>query len=202
MVQNSEQRNDPRTKYKSPVKVEDLASGIALGARMINYSRTGLCYETNELLHPGAEIFIGIENSPYTSPSFSAYECYRAKIIWRKKLETGFFKYGYGVRYIIASDEEISQIDYLKERKDLRKRPRHSYSVSILFATRKGLFEGMTRNISSTGVFIKSDETLNAGQVLALAIPLKSERRAMIKGSVVWSGQEGFGVKFLRIDKK
>lgn len=202
MVQNSEQRDDSRTNYKLPVKVEDLESGIALGARMTNYSRTGLCFETNELLHPGAEIFIGIEKSPYTSPPFSSYECYRAKIIWRKKLDTAFFKYGYGVRYIIASDEEISQSDYLKEGIDLRKHPRHPYSVSILFATRKGLFEGLTRNVSSTGVFIESREAPKAGQVLTLAIPLKKERRALIKGSVAWTGQAGFGVKFLRIEKK
>jgi hypothetical protein len=202
MVQNSEQRNDDRINYKSPAKVEDLESGIALGARMVNYSRTGLCFETNELLILGAEIFIGIENSPYASPPFSSYECYRAKIIWRKKLETAFFKYSYGVQYIIASDEEILQNDSLKAKEDLRKRPRHPYSVSILFATQKHLFEGITKNISSTGVFIQSNEILKDGQALTLAIPLKRERRAMIKGSVVWSNQAGFGVKFLRVDKK
>lgn len=202
MVQNSEQRDDDRISYKSPVKVEDLESGIALGARMVNYSRTGLCFETNELLILGAEIFIGIENSPYASPPFSSYECHRAKIIWRKKLETAFFKYRYGVRYIIASDEEIQQSDYLKGKEDSRKRPRHPYSVSILFAKQKHLFEGLTKNISSTGVFIESGETLKDGQALTVAIPLKGERRAMIKGRVVWSNQMGFGVKFLRVDKK
>jgi hypothetical protein len=153
-------------------------------------------------LQPGAEIFIGIENSPYTSPSFSSYECYRARIIWRKKLETAFFKYGYGVRYIISSDEEISQNGYLEGGKDLRKRPRHAYSVPILFATQKRLFEALTRNISSTGVYIESDETLKHGQALTLAIQLKGERRAMIKGRVVWSDQVGFGVKFLSVNKK
>ena len=202
MAQNSEQRDDDRINYKSPVKVEDLESGIALGARMVNYSRTGLCFETNELLILDAEIFIGIDNSPYTSPPFSSYECYRAKIIWRKKLETAFFKYSYGVRYIIASDEEIQQSDDLKGTEDLRKRPRHPYSVSILFANQKHLFEGLTKNISSTGVFIESGETLKNGQALTLAIPLKGERRAMIKGRVVWSNQMGFGVKFMQVDKK
>ena len=81
MVQVSEQRDNPRIKHESPVKVENLVSGITLGARMINYSRTGLCFESNQLLHQGAEIYIGIENSPYASPPFSSYECYRAEII-------------------------------------------------------------------------------------------------------------------------
>jgi Tfp pilus assembly protein PilZ len=158
--------------------------------------------ETNELLHQGAEIYIGIENSPYTSPSFRSYECYRAKIIWYKKLEAAFLKYGYGVRYIFAHDEEISQGDDLKERKDLRKHPRQSYSISMLIAVQNRLFEGLTQNISPTGVFIKTNDTLKAGQALALAIPLKGEQTAMIKGRVAWSYEVGFGVKFLNIEKR
>jgi Tfp pilus assembly protein PilZ len=202
MVQNLEQRDDARINYKSPVKVEDLESGITHGARMVYYSRKGLCLETNELLHQGAEIYIGIENSPYTSPSFRSYECYRAKIIWRKKVETAFFKYGYGVRYIFASNEEVSQSDDLKGRKELRKHPRQSYSISIRFATQSRLFEGLTKNISPAGVFIKTNDTLNTGQILTLAIPLKEEQKARINGRVVWSNQVGFGVKFLSIVKK
>ena len=202
MVQNPEHRDDARLNYKSPVKVEELESGITLGARMVNYSRNGLCFETNELLRQGAEINIGIENSPYTSTSFKSYECYRAKIIWRKKLETAFFKYGYGVRYIFDRDEEISQSADLKAGKDLRKHPRQSYSISILFATQKRLYKGLTKNISPTGVFIKTNNTLKAGQALTLAIPLEGEQKVMIKGRVVWSNQVGFGVKFLSIDKK
>lgn len=202
MVQHPEQRDDARIIYKSPVKVEDLESGITLGARMVNYSRTGLCFETNELLQQGAEIYIGIENSPYASPSLRSYECYRAKIIWRRLIETAFFKYGYGVRYIIASDEEVSQGDDLKGRKDLRKHPRQSCSISIIFASQKHLFEGLTKNISRTGAFIKTNDALKAGQAVTLAIPLKGQQKAMVKGEVVWSNPVGFGVKFLSINKK
>jgi len=202
MVQYPEQRDDARIRYKSPVKVEDLVSGISLGARMINYSRTGLCFETNERLHKGAEIFIGIENSPYTSPASRSYECYRAKIIWRRELETVFFKYGYGVRYIFIREEEISQSNDLKGRQDLRKHLRQSYSMSIRFDTQKQILQGLTQNISPSGVFIKTDDTPDAGKVLTLFIPLKGEQKAEIKGRVVWSNQVGCGVKFLRIVKK
>ena len=202
MVQNPEQRDDARINYKSPVKIEDLESLITLGARMVNYSRSGLCFETNELLQQSAEIYIGMENSPYTSPSFRSYECYRTKIIWRRKLKTAFFKYAYGGRYIYASDVEISQSDDLTARKDLRKHPRQPYSTSILFATQKRFFEGLTKNISPTGVFIKTNDTLKAGQKLTLAIPLQGEKKAiMVKGRVVWSYQVGFGVEFLSMVK-
>ena len=202
MVQYPEQRDDARINYQSPVKVEDLVSGTSLGTRMVNYSRTGLCFETNERLQQGAEIYIGIENSPYTSPASRSYECYRAKIIWRRELETVFFKYGYGVRYIFTSDEEISQSNDLKGGKDLRKHPRQSYSISIRFAAQKQLFKGLTRNISPSGVFIKTNDTPNAGKILTLFVPLKGEQEAEIKGRVVWSNQVGCGVKFLSIVKK
>ena len=202
MVQYPEQRDDARLNYKSPVKVEDLVSGITLGARMVNYSRTGLCFETNERLQQGAEIYIGIENSPYTSPASRSYECYRAKVIWCRELETVFFKYGYGVRYIFLSDEEVSQSNDLKGRKDLRKYPRQSYSISIRFAAQKRFSEGLTQNISPSGVFIKTNDTPSAGKILTLFIPLKREQQAEIKGRVVWSNQAGCGVKFLRIVKK
>ena len=202
MGQYPEQRDDARIRYKSPVKVEDLVSGITLGARMVNYSRTGLSFETNEHLHQGAEIYIGIENSPYASPASRSYECYRAKIIWRRELETVFFKYGYGVRYIFTSDEEISQSNELKGRKDLRKHPRQSYSISIRFDTQKQILQGLTKNISPSGVFIKTDDSPNAREILTLFIPLKGEQKAEIKGRVVWSNQVGCGVKFLSIVKK
>ena len=202
MVLNPEKRSDPRFNYKTPVTVENLESINTLKARMVNYSKNGLFFETNGVFRLCAEIHIGIENSPYTSPSFRSYESRIAKIIWGKKLETRLFKYGYGVRYVFAGDEEISQSADSKIRKDLRKHPRQSRSIPILFAIQKRFFKGLTRNISPTGAFIKSNHTLLTGQALSLTVPLKGGRNAMIKGSVVWSNQMGFGVKFLNIEKK
>jgi len=202
MVQNPEKRSDTRFNYKSPATVEDLESSNTIKARMVNYSKNGLCFETNGLLRLGAAVHIGIENSPFTSSSFRSYESCNAKIIWRKKLEAGLFKYGYGVRFVFADDEEISQSDDSKRRKDLRKHPRQPRSMPILFATQKRFFKGLTQNISPAGAFIKTNHTLRTGQVLSLNIPLKGGRNAMIKGSVVWSNQLGLGVKFLNIEKK
>jgi hypothetical protein len=202
MVQNPKQRGDIRFNYKSPLKVKDLESGITLRARMVNYSKNGLCFETNHPLPLRAEIHIGIEHSPYTSPSFRSDESCHARIIWCKKLATGLFKYGYGVRYIFASEEEISQSNDLKKIKDLRKHPRKSCSIPVLFATPRYFFKGLAQNISHRGAFIKTDHSLKIGQIFALTIPLKEGLNAMIKGSVIWSNQVGFGTKFLNIKKK
>jgi Tfp pilus assembly protein PilZ len=72
----------------------------------------------------------------------------------------------------------------------------------MLIAVQNRIFEGLTQNISPTGVFIKTNDTLKAGQALTLAIPLKGEQTAMIKGRVIWSYEVGFGVKFLNIERR
>ena len=202
MNQNHDQRADTRLNYKSPLKVKDLESGIIFRARMVDYSKNGLCFETNQRLPISREINIGIEHSPYTSPSFRSDESCHAKIIWCKKLATGLFKYGYGVRYIYVSEEEISQSNDLKKRKDLRKHPRKSCFIPVLFATPRYFFKGLAQNISHRGAFIKTNHSLKIGQTFALTIPLKEGLNAMIKGSVVWSNQVGFGAKFLNIKKR
>jgi Tfp pilus assembly protein PilZ len=201
MNQNHEQRADPRFNYKSPLKVKDLESGITFRARMVNYSKNGLSFETNQRLPIREEIYIGIERSPYTSRSFRSHESCHAKIIWCKKLTAGLFKYGYGVRYIFAGEKEISQNNDFKKRKDLRKDPRQSCSIPVLFATQKYFFKGLAQNISAKGAFIKTNHSLKTGQTLSLTIPLKGGLNAMIRGSVVWSNQVGFGAKFLTIKK-
>ena len=202
MNQNHDQRADTRLNYKSPLKVKDLESGITFRARMVNYSKNGLCFETNQRLPVRKEIYIGIEHSPYTSRSFRSYASCHAKIIWCKKVTTGLFKYGYGVRYTFAGKKEISQSNDVKKRKDLRKHPRQSFSMPVLFATQKYFFKGLAQNISPGGVFIKTNHSLKTGQTLSLNIPLKGGLTAMIRGSVVWSNQAGFGAKFLNIKKR
>ena len=201
MNQNHEQRADTRLKYKSPLKVKDLESGITFRARMVNYSKNGLGFETNQRLPIKKEIYIGIEHSPYTSGSFRSYVSCHAKIIWGRKLTTGLFKYGYGVRYIFGLKKEISQSNDSKKRKDSRKHPRQSCSIPVLFATQKYFFKGLAQNISHRGVFIKTNHFLKTEQTLSLTIPLKGGLNALIKGSVVWSNQVGFGAKFLNVKK-
>jgi len=202
MNQNHNQRADTRLNYKSPLKVKDLKSGITFRARMVNYSKNGLCFETNQRLPIRKEIYIGIEHSPYTSRSFRSYESCHAKIIWCKKLTAGLFKYSYGVRYTFDSVEAISQSNDFKKGKDLRKHPRQSCSLPVLFATQKYFFKGLAQNISPKGVFIKTNHSLKTGQTFSLTIPLKEGLNAIIRGGVVWSSQAGFGAKFLNIKKK
>ena len=123
MDENPENRNTARLDYKSPVTIENLKAGIIYKARMLNYSKNGLYFETDSLLQLGEEVFIGIEYSPYSN-SQDTYECLRSTIMWRKKLPTSHFNYGYGVRYSFDYDKQKSRDERLKIVDDQRKHTR------------------------------------------------------------------------------
>lgn len=200
MDENPENRNNARIKYKSPVTIENLKAGIIYQARMLDFSKHGLYFETDSLLRLGDDVFIGIEYSPYAD-SLDTYECMRAKIMWRRELPTSFFKYGYGVKYSIDYDKQKSRNGSLKIVEDQRKNTRKRYSKSIIFATQNKILNGITKNISPSGVFIETHHPIEVGQIVTLFVPLKNTKNARIKGEVVWAGPEGFGIKFLHIKK-
>ena len=76
---------------------EHFPSGKYFEGKMFNYSRGGMYFESNFAPEIGTEIFIGVENSPYTS----GHDVYRAKVVWQKRLKDGqsLFLYGIGAKY-------------------------------------------------------------------------------------------------------
>jgi len=190
MDDNPENRDNARIRYKSPVTIENLQAGIIYQARMLNFSKFGLYFESDSLLGLGDEVFIGIEYSPYAD-SQDTYECVRAKIMWRRELPTSFFKYGYGVKYSIDYDKQKSQSGNLKIVEDQRKHVRIRYSKTIIFATQNKILNGITKDISPSGVFIETRHRLEVGQTVTLTIPLKNARYAKIKSEIIWAGPTG-----------
>jgi hypothetical protein len=128
-------------------------------------------------------------------------EYHRAEILWRKKLKRSFFRFGYGVKLGSLVNGQDSKSNNRKQIKELRKHPRKPYNQSTMFSTQNGIFEGSIKNISSSGVFIMSKKKIEVGQILTLALPFKKGKEAKIKGQIVWTNYEGFGIRFLCIDK-
>jgi len=97
MEPNPEQRADARSYYEAPIMFENFTSGTYFEGKMVNYSRGGMYFEANFAPDVGTEIFIGVENSPYTS----GHEVYRAKVIWKRRLRDAqsLFLHGIGVKY-------------------------------------------------------------------------------------------------------
>ena len=200
MIENHERRQNVRIEHTSVLRIKDLKSGKVHKARLLNYSKNGLYFETDNWLNLGEEVFIGIESSPY-SVSHDTYECLRAKIMWRKKLPTSHFEYGYGVQYSIDYDKQKSGDSTLKIVAEQRKHTRKRYVQDLLFNARNKILRGLAKNISPSGVFIETHHRLDVGCIITLVVPLKKGKTAKIKGEVIWSSPNGFGVNFITIKK-
>jgi hypothetical protein len=92
-----EQRKSPRRNCTTTVMFENYLTGNYFEGRMVNYSREGMCFESDIAPEIGTEIFIGVEKSPY-SPN---YDVFRAKVMWSRTLtlKESYYSIGVGVRY-------------------------------------------------------------------------------------------------------
>ena len=92
-----EQRKSPRRNCTTTVMFENYLTGNYFEGRMVNYSRDGMCFESDIAPEIGTEIFIGVEKSPY-SPN---YDVFRAKVMWSRALtlKESYYSVGVGVRY-------------------------------------------------------------------------------------------------------
>ena len=198
-VENFENRKSTRINHTSSLQVKDLQSGKIHKAKMINYSKEGVYFESDSVLNPGMQVYIAIQNSPYASlPDLLEY--HRAEIIWRRKLGSSFYGFGYGVKLASLENKQELKSNDTKKQKNLRKHLRKPYKQTTMFSTENEIFEGTTKNISSSGVFIMSKESFEVGQILTLALQYKNGETVKIKGQIVWTNDEGFGLKFLSVD--
>jgi hypothetical protein len=172
--------------------LETLEVGAIHKAQLLNYSQAGLYFESNFYLIPGAEIYVGIDNSPYPSAP-GIYECYRSTIKWRKFLDHSEFDYGYGIEIIgkVSRDKKAEGPD------ESRSHSRKSCSIPTLIQNPQRNVRGLIQNASCGGVFIRCSEALSKGQRVFLTIPLRKKRKIVTRsGEIVWANQNGVGIKF------
>ena len=200
MGPNPEKRDHTRFDFQAPIVLEDAKFGILQGARMFNYSDFGLYFETDHVLAPGTDIYIGIPNSPYTSDP-DIYERYHAVIKWRKPLKRSSFYYGYGVRFL-----DTDPLDRpIKRGIESRKHPRKPCNLDVKYAVNRKVYPGEVHNISVGRLFLKTSENdgLDVGTTLQLAIPNRKKGNVIKRfARVIWSNRSGFGVEFQRLVKK
>ena len=201
MEENPEKRDNARIDHRCLVTIENLKAGTINKAKMLNFSAKGLYFEADNLLKPGEEIFVGIDNSPFASAQ-GIYECYRIEVVWRKKLKKSVYYYGYGAKHTIDYRKVNLQNGESKKWEDIRKHQRKPYAKSVQFSADDRIFNGLIKNISPAGGFIEADQHISAGQIITFVLPLKNHKKAVVRGKVVWSGPDGFGLKFLNIDKQ
>jgi hypothetical protein len=194
MNSNAENRNKTRFAHESKVTLESKEIGFQRDARMYNFSDFGVYFESDFRLQPEAEIFVGINDSPF-APEPDKYERYRGLVKWRKTLKRSSYYYGYGVELI----EEASETPRLHQYDGTREHPRQDAAIPVKYESENQKYEGITENVSSGGVFIKSEYPLAIGQKIKLWIPLKKKGRiARLTGQVTRTNLRGFGVKFIK----
>jgi hypothetical protein len=191
-AQNSERRDNARLPHVCPISVKDVRTGLSCSARMFSYSDTGIYFESDALLGPGAEVYIGLRNSLFEDRP-SDYACYRLTIMWRNELkEDAHFFYGYGTQ---VSSPEISE--KAKSHRKQRRHARRPFNRLVRFAADHSISEGLAVDISSSGLFVKSGKRLRTGQIVTLRLPDKTGNEVVVRGRVVWSNADGFGLKFV-----
>jgi len=192
LKENPEKRPSARFDHKSKITLESFEVGVIQEARMLNYSKSGLYFESDFYLVPGAEVYIGISNSPFASGP-EVYECYRSVIRWRKFLENSAFDYGYGVEL----KGKVARPKRAADGGDTRLHPRKPCSVPTVVQGSERRVSGVIQNASYGGVFISCTETLSKGQRVSLTIPLKEKQKLVTRsGEIVWSRKNGVGIKF------
>ena len=192
MDSNPEQRDKTRFPHETPISLENFEIGLLHGARMLNYSAEGMYFESDYVLERGAELFIGITNSPYADAP-DVYECYRAQIRWRKPLKKSSFYYGYGAKFM----ELHSKPPNTRPGRNQRKHPRKSCALPVKYVVKNQILQGEIRNISLGGIFLKTTHNLPVGQRLSLAIPVRKKGKIIKQtGKIVWANHDGVGIEF------
>ncbi len=195
MDKNLERRENARIDQISPLKIKSLNSGKIYNARMFNYSKNGLYFESDSVLQTGDQIYIGIQDSPYAA-STGVLEYYRAEIRWHKKLKDSYFEYGYGVELATADKKQNPNTVKTEEDRNTGDSPKNPDRKTIKFTDHRKTYEGLIKDVSSSGMFLSTEENFSEGQVLSFEIPQKNGDNAKINGQVVWVDDEGLGVIF------
>jgi hypothetical protein len=92
-----EQRENPRFAHSATIMFENYLTGNYYEGRMVNFSRSGMCFEADFAPQVGTEIFIGIEKSPYST----SHDVFRAQVVWIRELPLidSSYNFGVGVKY-------------------------------------------------------------------------------------------------------
>ena len=195
-------RKGSRIYYWTPITIQESGVSFLYRARLANYSRSGIYFETDLLLHPETEVYVGIHDTSHRLFS-EDHGSFLVNVIWRKRLTDSSFNYGYGAKLSFNEARKKLQINNDDEIKELRRNPRKSFSKSTYFSFENRYYKGAIRNISRSGVFIESETKFPSGEELKLVVQ-GSKKFALLKGEIVHYNLTGFGVKFksvLKIEK-
>lgn len=107
---------------------------------------------------------------------------------------------------IILSLNEGQQKMLLKQaemlpKKEKRANDRKLCHTKVFFSTSEKIYSSNIGNISPAGLFIKTDESIRAGEKILMFFNMKGINKTLkIKGEIAHTTNAGLGVKFKGID--
>lgn len=79
-----------------------------------------------------------------------------------------------------------------------RKHPRMPCSAAIEYAMQDQTYRNLSRDISTSGIFIETWEPFSIGDELTLTIPISNAQESIkVEGKVVRTEKRGMGVEFV-----
>ena len=196
MNENLEKRKSVRFEHISLLRIKTVRSGEIYKAKMFNYSKNGLYFETDSILHSGDQIRVEIQDSPFASIP-GELEYYRAEIMWVKELKDSYFKYGYGIQLDDTCEKQNPKINDLEKRINTKKNQKKLLQNTIKINDQNRTYHGLIKDISPSGVFFEAEDSFKEGQILNFTIPLKNGKEIALKGQIVWADDDGAGVIFI-----
>ena len=198
MVDNFDDRGAKRISLTTPLQVTDLTSGDIFEAKMLDYSENGISFASDGFFEKDTPLFFAILYPPdYVTSRILEY--YKGTVMWRKDSKQSPLSYEYGIQLVSESGRQDSTAKDAKTTKESRNHPRRPFARPLRFGIEKDTYNGSTKNISTSGIFIATNEKLKVGQLLQLNLPLKKGEMVGIVGQIVWINDEGFGLKFRKI---
>ena len=203
-------RGKKRFNCDAEVSHDNLLPDVFYPARMYNFSKGGLYFESEQRLYIGDYINFRVKYPARPSENHNHYQ-FGIEIIWRREAQRSSFKYGYGSKFINPNQtlENIIDLSRLEKQripqksvekeKDPRRHPRRPYNRSLVIIAQNRNYKGLMTNISRSGAFIKTQNNFEVGQILVILLPgHKKQKDVKLKGYVVRLNRSGVGVIFDR----
>jgi Tfp pilus assembly protein PilZ len=204
-----DKRRYKRLSCETVIWHDNLLPDIYYNAKMHNISKAGVYFESDQIIYPGEDIYIGLKKS--TSPMQNSQDHIRVEIKWRKDLQDASFRFGYGAKFInpintlvrsidkAALRQKSTQGDAAIHNRDPRKHVRKPYRKVMFFGSKSKTYQGLITNISRGGAYIITRNKFYVGQFIQLVIPAdKNRKEVKLKGWVVRLSPQGLGVRFDR----
>ena len=206
---NGDRRKNTRYKANAAIWHDNLLPGVFYAAKLVNLSKGGLYFESDQILYQGEEICLGTKKPPSSDTGSQKYV--RVEIKWRKDLDNSPYCYGYGARYVDPDNVFSKSLDSAKRQfkisptnkpssgKDPRTHSRGVLHGEIWFSSKKKKYRGCITDISRGGAFIETKDKFPPGQVIHLVLPGDGLHEDLpLKAWVVRQSPKGIGLKFDR----